>query len=88
MSSLLLCAANGVTGLEAWQLWKLSPGLSPGPALWLPVAGDLPLDRGASGHVLTSTLPLQGPGWSQRVAFVLQADSHLERMFSLPGQPL
>ena len=60
---LLLCAASGAMGPEAWQLGKPSPGMSPGPALWFLGAGDLPLDRGASGPMLTSTLPLQGPGW-------------------------
>ena len=85
---LLLCAASGAMGPEAWQLGKPSPGMSPGPALWFLGAGDLPLDRGASGPMLTSTLPLQGPGWSQRAASRLQADVHLDMTFSLPGQPL
>lgn len=85
---LLLCAASGVMGPEAWQLGKPSPGPSPGPALWFLGAGDLSLDRGASGPMLTSTLPLQGPGWSERAASRLQADARLDMTFSLPGQPL
>ena len=77
---LLLCAASGVTGPEAWQLGKPSPMPSPRPALWFLGAGDLLLDRGASGPVLTSVLPLQGPGWSQRVASRLQADGIYKQM--------